>query len=173
MAVAAGNAQAIQKANESLAAFDERYRDLRKDEPQFDIDVMRRAKVVDATMAGTLTIDIDLGHEYTNGANNLHGAAVALLFDQFTTVVFSILLPADAPFPPGGVTRALNLTYLRPIRLPATVRVHAEVVQHGRSVSLAKGSIVSPDGKKLYATCEHHKVAAGAERLAGAVASKL
>lgn len=60
--------------------------------------------------------------------------------------------------PPGGVTRALNLTYLRPLMLPATVKVYCEVVQHGRSASLAKGTIMSLDGNRLYATCEHHKI---------------
>ncbi|MCJ1383494.1 hypothetical protein MMC17_006608 [Xylographa soralifera] len=93
--------------------------------------------------------------------------------DMYTSTAFSILLLADAPSPPGGITRALNLTYLRPLRLPASVRIQAEVVQHGRSVSLAKGSILSPYGKKLYATCEHHKVAAAAQRSADGGGSRL
>ena len=35
---------------------------------QFDIDVMRRAKVVDATMAGTMAVALELGYEYSNSA---------------------------------------------------------------------------------------------------------
>ncbi|MCJ1415870.1 hypothetical protein MMC32_002204 [Xylographa parallela] len=120
---------------------------------QFDIDVMRRAKVVDATMAGTMAVALELGA----------GLASRALMDGFES----------SPAPPGGVTRALNLTYLRPLRLPATVRIQTEVVQHGRSVSLAKGAILSLDGKTLYATCEHHKVAAAAQRSADTVVSKL
>ncbi|MCJ1436727.1 hypothetical protein MMC27_006109 [Xylographa pallens] len=137
MATDGGNAQAIEKAQAALDDFVSRYR-ARNGEPQFDIDVMRRAKIVDATMAGTLAVALELG-----------------------------------PAPPGGVTRALNLTYLRPVLLPAVVRIEAEVMQHGRSVSLSKGAILSPDGKKLYATCEHHKVAAAALRAVDAVVPKL
>ncbi|KAF2236132.1 hypothetical protein EV356DRAFT_498986, partial [Viridothelium virens] len=119
---------------------------------------MRRAKIVDASMTGTATMEIYLGHEYSNNIGALHGAGVSLLFDQFTSCAFSPLMPMAGPDyfahgPPGGVSRALNVTYLRPIPIPGTVRVHCEVIQNGNSVTFSRGSIISPDGKKCYATC--------------------
>ena len=62
--------------------------------------------------------------------------------------------------PPGGVSRSINITYLRPLPLPSTVRVKAKVVQLGRSMSLVRGDLTSKDGEKVYFTCEHHKVTA-------------
>ena len=59
---------------------------------------------------------------------------------------------------PGGITRSLNVTYLRPLPLPATIWVKSQVVQHGRSVSLVGGTITSQGGGTVYFTCEHHKV---------------
>ncbi|MCJ1383495.1 hypothetical protein MMC17_006609 [Xylographa soralifera] len=67
MAADSDSMQAIEKAQATLDAFVSRYQD-RNGEPQFDIDVMRRAKIVDATMAGSLTVDIELGYEYSNSA---------------------------------------------------------------------------------------------------------
>lgn len=63
----------------------------------------------------------------------------------------------DQYAPPGGLTRALNITYLRPLPLPSTIRIKVMIVQHGRSMSLVRGNIVSRDGQKIYFTCEHHK----------------
>ena len=75
--------------------------------------------------------------------------------------------------PPGGMTRALNMTYLRPLPLPATIRVQSEVIQNSRSTGLARGSILSKDGKKTYFTCEHHKIKAeGFNRVTSNVESK-
>ena len=60
--------------------------------------------------------------------------------------------------PPGGVTRALNITYLRPLKLPATVRIDARVAQNGRMASLVVGSIRLPGKPQEYCICEHHKM---------------
>lgn len=62
----------------------------------------------------------------------------------------------------------MNITYLRPLPLPATIRVVSEVVQHGRSMSLVRGKITDKGGEKVYSVCEHHKVSTlGAARAAG------
>lgn len=135
----------------------------RDTELQFDIDIVKRAHLVDASMDGKVTYEIELGHEYSSGGGVLHGAAAALLLDTFTTMAFLPLIPTWSPnnmsawSPPAGITRALNLTYIRPLRLPATIRILGEVVQYGRTLSLARGSIVSTDGKTMYCTGEHHK----------------
>jgi acyl-coenzyme A thioesterase 13 len=38
------------------------------------------------------------------------------------------------------------------------VRIKAQVVQHGRTMAMIKGSMTSVDGKTTYVTVEHHKV---------------
>ena len=52
--------------------------------------------------------------------------------------------------PPASITRGLNVIYLRPLNWPATVRVNGEVVQYGRTLSLARGAIVSGDGETTF-----------------------
>lgn len=51
----------------------------------------------------------------------------------------------------------MNITYLRPLPLPSTVRVESRVIQMGRSMSLVRGNITSQSSDKVYFTCEHHK----------------
>ena len=52
----------------------------------------------------------------------------------------------------------MNISYLRPFRLPATVRVEANVVQSGRTLALVRGRITSQRNDRDYFICEHHKV---------------
>lgn len=59
----------------------------------------------------------------------------------------------------GGVTRSLNISYLKAIPVGTTVRIHSTVMQVGRTMALIRGTMTSPDGKTVYCTCEHHKVA--------------
>ena len=61
------------------------------------------------------------------------------------------------------MTRSINITYLRPLPLPAIVRVVAEVIQKGKSVGLVRGDITSVDGRKVYFTGEQHKVSSSQE----------
>jgi hypothetical protein len=39
-----------------------------------------------------------------------------------------------------------------------TIRLHSQVLQHGRTMALIRGTMTSVDGKTVYATAEHHKV---------------
>jgi acyl-coenzyme A thioesterase 13 len=77
----------------------------------------------------------------------------------------------------GGVTRTLNISYLRAIPvgtypLPSllhpstsnpktgtTIRLHSKVMQVGRTMAMIRGTMSTQDGKTVYCTCEHHKVA--------------
>lgn len=58
----------------------------------------------------------------------------------------------------GGVTRSLNISYLKAVPVGTTVWFRSRVVQHGRTMALIKGEMTSEDGKTVYATVEHHKV---------------
>ena len=58
----------------------------------------------------------------------------------------------------GGVTRALNITYCRAVPIDTTVLFRSWVVQHGKTLAMIRGEMTTTDGKKVYATVEHHKV---------------
>ena len=58
----------------------------------------------------------------------------------------------------GGVTRSLNISYLRAIPIGTTVRIRSWVVSVGRTMALIRSEMTSVDGKTVYAACEHHKV---------------
>jgi acyl-coenzyme A thioesterase 13 len=58
----------------------------------------------------------------------------------------------------GGVSRTLNISFLRTVPIGTTVRVNSRVVQAGRTMALIRSEIASVDGKLVYYTCEHHKV---------------
>ena len=58
----------------------------------------------------------------------------------------------------GGITRALNITYLRGVPVDSTVIFSSHVVQHGKTAALVRGEMVSEDGKKVFATADHHKI---------------
>lgn len=59
----------------------------------------------------------------------------------------------------GGVTRCLNIAYLRAVPIGTTVRLHSEVVSAGRTAAMIRGEMTSLDGTKVYATAEHQKIA--------------
>ena len=58
----------------------------------------------------------------------------------------------------GGISRNINMTYLRGLPTNSTVLFRSQVVQHGKTAALIRGEVLSEDGKKIYATAEHHKI---------------
>ena len=58
----------------------------------------------------------------------------------------------------GGVTRILNIAYLRAVPIGITIRIRSWVTQIGRTMAMIRGEMTSVDGKTIFATCEHHKV---------------
>ena len=78
--------------------------------------------------------------------------------DMFTTTALApIARPGYWDFM-GGITRNLNITYLRTLPMDSTVLFRSRVIQHGKTTALIRGEVVSEDGAKLYATADHHKI---------------
>ncbi|KAL7623712.1 hypothetical protein AAE478_005264 [Parahypoxylon ruwenzoriense] len=97
---------------------------------------------------------------HSNGLDNLHGGCAATIFDLCTT------LPLHLVSRPGfwqytGVSRALNVTYLRPVPVGTTVHIKCEVLQAGRNLCALRGEMraVGEDGREgpLLVVCEHSK----------------
>lgn len=59
----------------------------------------------------------------------------------------------------GGVTRTLNISYLKAIPIGTKVHIHSQTTQIGKTMAMIRGTMTSEDGKIIYCTCEHHKVA--------------
>ena len=94
-----------------------------------------------------------------NMSGNLHGGAVALIFDICTSTAISAC-STEGFWDTGHVSRTLNCTYLRPAMEGQKVFVESEVVHLGRRLGMVTGRIVDESGKVCY-TCEHGKAAVG------------
>lgn len=58
----------------------------------------------------------------------------------------------------GGVTRSLNISYLKAVPIGTKVRLNSKVVGVGKQMAMIRGDMKSLDGKTTYCTVEHHKV---------------
>ncbi|KAF2205586.1 thioesterase family protein-like protein [Delitschia confertaspora ATCC 74209] len=150
------------KAMRAVQAMFDRYHLLSAQRPphhkDFDHQVMANLKLIDVTPEGTATFEMVMSEGYSNLNEVMHGGAAALIFDMATT---SALCPLARPgyweFM-GGVTRTLNISYIKPVPIGTTVRIVSKAVAVGKQMAMIRGKMVSVDGKTTYCTVEHHKV---------------
>ncbi|CAI6333250.1 unnamed protein product [Periconia digitata] len=150
------------KAMEAVEALFERYRLLAsrrsKGHIDFDSEVMKGLQIVDAGLDGSVTFELLMSSNFSNLNNVMHGGAAGVIFDMATT---SALCPIARPnywqFM-GGVTRSLNISYLKAVPIGVKVRLRSHVVSVGKQMAMIRGEMTSLDGKVTYCTAEHHKV---------------
>ncbi|KAF2741904.1 Thioesterase/thiol ester dehydrase-isomerase [Sporormia fimetaria CBS 119925] len=111
----------------------------------------------------TTVFSMTVPRELCNMTGNLHGGAVALIFDICTSTAINAC-SRDGFWDTGHVSRTLNCTYLRPAPEGSKIFVESEVVHLGKRMGLIKGVIKTEDGKTCY-TCEHGKAAVGGATL--------
>ena len=88
----------------------------------------------------------------------MHGGAAGVIFDMSTTTALCPLArPGFWEFM-GGVTRSLNMSYLKAVPINTRVRLNSRVVSVGKQMAMIRGDMTSLDGKTTYCTVEHHKV---------------
>lgn len=87
---------------------------------------------------------------------NMHGGAVALVFDMTTTMCAAPLARRDFWWF-GGVSRTLSVTYMRPVRMGTTVEINCEVLQMGERLATIRGEFRDKADGKLLCVCEHNK----------------
>jgi len=124
----------------------------------FDKHIMENLKLVDATPQGTVDFEFLIDERYTNINGVMHGGAAGVIFDMCTTSALGPLAKPGFWDFLGGVTRSLNISYLRAIPVGTTIRLHSEVLQVGRTMAMIRGTMTSQDGKIIFCTAEHHKV---------------
>jgi len=124
----------------------------------YDLELMRNIRLIDAWPEGKVEWELYITPFYANLNGVMHGGAAGVIFDMGTTTALCPVQKKGYWDFLGGVTRALNISYLKPIPLNTTVRLQSVVVQHGRTMALIRGTMESVDGKTIYAVCDHHKV---------------
>jgi acyl-coenzyme A thioesterase 13 len=96
-----------------------------------------------------------------NMLNHMHGGCVATLFDHLSTMPL-YLIQKSGFWVWLGVSRSLNVNYLRPAVVGTTVEIDCRIVQAGKSLCLLKATMRSlgRDGKEgeVLAECTHDKV---------------
>lgn len=105
----------------------------------------------------TVRFRFEVQPAHTNGLGNLHGGCNSTLFDFCTSAVLGMVSR------PGfwmflGVSRALNVTYLKPVPVGETVLIECELLQVGQRLAHIKGRMMRESDGVLLATCEHDKV---------------
>lgn len=102
-----------------------------------------------------VTFSYTLPDYYSNPLGNLHGAAHALIYDNCTTLAVAAV-SSPGFWMLGGVSRVLDVKYVRGLKVPDEVRVECEVVHVGRQSAAIRGVIRDSRGR-VCSTCEHDK----------------
>ncbi|KAF3482928.1 thioesterase [Arthroderma uncinatum] len=92
--------------------------------------------------------------EMCNGLGNLHGGCATTLVDVATT---TLLLGMGGHFSMGGVSRSLNMTFLRPAPEGTEISINCELVQAGKRLALLKADIRRTDTNQVLVLGDHDK----------------
>ncbi|POS76283.1 hypothetical protein DHEL01_v205321 [Diaporthe helianthi] len=112
----------------------------------------------DAGVKASCTTRLFIGAELGNYNGVMHGGAAGVIFDMLTTIALGpVARPGFWSFF-GGVTRTLNISYLKAVPIGTTVIIYSYVYQVGRQTAYIKGWMTSEDGRTIYAVCDHHKI---------------
>jgi len=78
----------------------------------------------------TSVFELEVTPAFGNRMGNMHGGAIALVYDMCTTMTVAPLSREDFWWF-GGVSRVLSVTYLRPVKVGMCIRIECEVLQMG------------------------------------------
>lgn len=92
----------------------------------------------------------------SNRMGNMHGGCTATLFDWATTMPLTLINK------PGfwfwlGVSRTLNVTYLKPIPVGESILIECEIMSIGKTLCTIRGVMRRQSDGVALATCEHGK----------------
>ncbi|KAH7074765.1 thioesterase family protein-like protein [Paraphoma chrysanthemicola] len=151
-----------ERAMAAVRAMFERYKLLAAQRPKehidFDREVMENLKLVDAGLDGSVSYEMTMTPNFSNLNNVMHGGAAGVIFDMSTTTALCPIARPGAWEFMGGVTRSLNISYLKAVPIGSKVRLNSRVVGVGKQMAMIRGDMTSLDGKTTYCTVEHHKV---------------
>jgi acyl-coenzyme A thioesterase 13 len=89
-------------------------------------------ELIDAAATPNATVKFEMAVTPALGSRmgNMHGGAIALVYDMCTTMCAAPLARKDFWWF-GGVSRTLSVTYLRPVKVGMRIVVECEVLQIG------------------------------------------
>ncbi|OJD16849.1 hypothetical protein AJ78_03039 [Emergomyces pasteurianus Ep9510] len=94
---------------------------------------------------------------FCNKVGALHGGCATTLIDVTSTGLL-IALSKPGQFSRGGVSRALNVKFVRPAPMGVEVRIVNELVHMGKRLALVRSEIRRVDTGALCVVGEHDKV---------------
>ncbi|KAK5110137.1 hypothetical protein LTR62_006271 [Meristemomyces frigidus] len=103
-----------------------------------------------------VTFAFKVSRNYCNVSGNLHGGAQAAFFDLCTSLALMSIGQPDS-WLNGGVSRSLNVTYLRPAPEGEELIMECEIVSMGKSLALTKGRLMRESDRGVISTCDHDK----------------
>ncbi|KAH8804995.1 putative acyl-coenzyme A thioesterase 13, partial [Xylogone sp. PMI_703] len=109
-----------------------------------------------ATPHGSATFSYTVQEDHVNRLGNLHGGCTATIFDFLTTCALAPIA-REGFWAYAGVSRTLNVTYLRPVPLGEEVVIECEVVHAGKRLCALKGVMKRKRDGAVLAICEHGK----------------
>ncbi|KAG9762620.1 hypothetical protein KCU73_g1824, partial [Aureobasidium melanogenum] len=128
-------------------------------EDRFSSNLYKGLRVVSVSTptptTSLVTFKYTLPDYYSNPLGNLHGAAHALIYDNCTTLALAAV-SSRGFWMLGGVSRVLDVKYVRGLRVGEEVTVECEVVHVGRQSAAIRGVIRDGRGR-VCSTCEHDK----------------
>ncbi|OJD20562.1 hypothetical protein ACJ73_08103 [Blastomyces percursus] len=124
----------------------------------YDRYLMDSLRVIEAYPGGGALWELPITDYWTNINEVMHGGAYGVIFDMCTAISMSPISKEGYWEFLAGVTRSLNISYLKAVPIGVTVYIRTKVIQHGRTMALIGATMESKDGKIIYATAEHHKV---------------
>jgi uncharacterized protein (TIGR00369 family) len=93
----------------------------------------------------------------SNAGGNLHGGAVAMIFDTCTSMTAAAVSREDF-WDAGHVSRHLNCQYIRPAPIGCVLEVESTIVHLGKNLGTVRGTMRRKDDGKTCYTCVHDKV---------------
>ncbi|KAK2783382.1 hypothetical protein FQN52_009640 [Onygenales sp. PD_12] len=93
-----------------------------------------------------------------NKSNSLHGGCASTLIDVLSTGLLLALSRPGFFSHGGGVTRSLNVKFLRPVALGTEVRIVSELVHAGKRLALVRTEIRRVADGVVCVVGEHDKV---------------
>ncbi|EEQ29318.1 hypothetical protein McanMca71_004218 [Microsporum canis] len=123
----------------------------------YSCDIFRKHVRFGSAAAGPparVTYFATVAPEMCNGFGNLHGGCATTLIDNASS---TLLLAMGGYFSLGGVSRSLNMTFLRPVPEGTEISINCELVHAGKRLALMRADIRRTDTDQVLVLGEHDK----------------
>lgn len=108
------------------------------------------------TTNASVTFSYTCQPDHCNRLRSLHGGCISTLFDYCTTIPF-VLVNKPGFWEFLGVSRTLNVSFLRPVPSGEEVLIESEIVQAGKKMATLRGVMKRRRDSVVVAVAEHGK----------------